>query len=74
MSLDTRITRLEQQVQEATPPEPTPVCISADPAEVEAFRRAHPGGIVITTRCARKCTEDCPDRGGHSCRQAKEAQ
>lgn len=75
-SLGKRLDHLEA-VQADTTPEPVPVCISDDPAEVEAFRARHEGAarmVILETVCARKCTDDCTERGGHRCRQAKEAQ
>lgn len=72
--LNSRIKKLEEFVADVTP-EPVPVCVSDDPAEVQAFKELHKGkpAVIVMTRCARKCTDDyCTDRGGYSCRDAQE--
>ncbi len=71
--LDKRLKRLEEY-QADTTPDPVPVCISDDPEVIAAFEKVHPGGVIIRAVCFRECTEDCPDQGGHSCRQARGAQ
>jgi hypothetical protein len=71
--LDKRLRKLEEY-QADTTPEGVPVCVSDDPTEVQAFKELHKGkpAVIVMTRCARKCTDDCTDRGGHSCRDTQE--
>lgn len=73
--LDSRLRKLEAYVADVVP-EPVPVCVSDDPAEVQAFSELHKGkpAVIVMTRCARKCTDNCTDRGGHSCRENQEVE
>lgn len=68
VDLDKRLRKLEAYVADVVP-EPTPVYFEGDP-RIEAA-----GGkpaVIVMTRCARKCTDDCTARGGYSCRDTQE--
>jgi len=72
-NLGKRISALENYIADTTP-EPAHVLISNDPAEIAAYNALHkePKLVIITTVCARKCSDDCTGRGGHYCRHAQE--
>jgi len=68
VALDKRLRKLEEY-QADVAPEPTPVYFEGDP-RIDAA-----GGkcvVIVMTRCARKCTDNCTERGGHSCRDTQE--
>jgi len=74
MSIKTRLERLEQVAEDATPPPATACYMPKSAAEEAELRALHQGenAVFITTRCARKCFDGCPEDGAYHCRHRQE--
>jgi hypothetical protein len=66
----TRIDRLEQVVEDATPPPGTACYMPGSAAEEAELRALHQSenAVFILARCSRKCFDGCPEDGAYHCR------